>query len=53
MNKNQIDKMVRVDFCDNQDYKIKLYSKYGINKKEEKEVLNDLQEEIIEEVKKQ
>jgi hypothetical protein len=33
MDKKQIDKMVRVDFCDNQDYKIKLYNKYGIKPK--------------------
>ncbi len=53
MNKKQIDKMVRVDFCDNQDYKIKLYNKYGINKKQDEKVLNDLQEVVVEEVKKQ
>tara|TARA_Y100001938_G_C7926514_1_gene347153 strand:+ start:50 stop:199 length:150 start_codon:yes stop_codon:yes gene_type:complete len=35
MNKKQIDKMVRVDFCNNQEYKAKLYDKYGHNKKEE------------------
>ena len=35
MNKEQIDKMVRVDFCDNKEYKEKLYKKYKIGEEKE------------------
>lgn len=39
MDKKQIDKMVRVDFCDNKELKDKLYKHYKIGEdiKEDKE----------------
>ena len=38
MNKEQIDKMVRVDFCDNKEYRDKLYSKYKIGEEVKEEI---------------
>lgn len=44
MNKEQIDKMVRVDFCDNKEYRDKLYSKYKIGEEVKEEIKEDKKE---------
>ena len=44
MSKEQIDKMVRVDFCNNKEYREKLYSKYKIGEEVKEEIKEDKKE---------
>ena len=41
MDKKQIDKMVRVDFCDNKELKDKLYKHYKIGEDKEEDIKED------------
>lgn len=38
MDKNEVDKYVRINFCNNQDYKHKLYKYYSLDSNENVDV---------------